>query len=414
LRRMETAMTRLSMLGAVLLLLAGCATMSGQVADGVKPEIATQELDSAELLDVAIVVFDSEPLTDKEVRERGLSEKIRQAEERFIPIHLKSTMQRTGYWGVVRVVPAETDAHVQVHGTIIHSDGEQLKLLIQAYDSRGEQWFKKTYSKKLEPSDYRNLAPGTNDPFQDVYNTIANDLADHRNQLSAEELRQIQQVSELRVAQDMAPDAFRGYLSNNKDGSYSLVRLPVDNDPMLKRVKAVQVRDDMLLDTINSYYEVYYNDLWQPYTDWRKLYLEELTALKEVEKQALTRQVLGLAAVVGGVLLSSSNNNVANSGLPGVMVVGGAAAIYSGFEKRQETKIHKDVIEELSVSFASEAEPLVVEVVGETVRLTGSAEEQYRKWRAMLRDIYASETGLPLAADRDDTKQSADSPSVTR
>lgn len=407
-------MRRLSMLSAALLLIAGCATMRGEVADGVKPKIATQELDSSELLDVAIVVFDSEPLTDKQMRELGLSEEIRQAEERFVPIHLKYTMQRTGYWGSVRVVPAETDAHVQVHGTIIHSDGEQLSLLIQAFDSRGVQWFKKTYSKTLKTADYRNLAPGTNDPFQDLYNTIANDLAGYRNQLAAEDVRGIQQVSELRVAQDMAPDAFTGYLSRDEEGRYSPVRLPVENDPMLRRVQAVQVRDDMLLDTINSYYEVYYNDLWQPYTDWRKLYLEELSAMKEVEKQALTRQVLGLAAVVGGVLLSSSNNNMANSGLPGVMVVGGAAAIYSGFEKRQETKIHKDVIEELSVSFSSEAEPLVVEVVGETVRLTGSAEEQYRKWRAMLRDIYASETGLPLSAGRDGTQPSDDSPSVTR
>jgi len=127
--------------------------------------------------------------------------------------------------------------------------------------------------------------------------------------------------------------------------------------------------------------------------------------LREVEKDALTRQLLGLAAVVGGVMLSTSNNNMANSNLPGVMVIGGAAAIYSGFEKRAETKIHKDVIEELSISFTSEAEPLVVEVVGETVRLTGSAEEQYRKWREMLRDIYLSETGLPLAADGGSAEQ---------
>ncbi len=194
----------------------------------------------------------------------------------------------------------------------------------------------------------------------------------------------------------MAPDAFAGHLSHDQEGFYSLVRLPVDHDPMLKRVRAVQVRDDMLIDTINGYYESYYNDLWQPYADWRKLYREEMAALNEVKKQALTRQLFGLAAIVGGVLLSTRNNEFSSSNLPEVMVLGGAAAIYSGFQKREETKIHKDVIEELSISFTSEAEPLVVEVVGETVRLTGSAEEQYQQWREMLRDIYASETGLPL------------------
>lgn len=407
-------MKRLGVLFTVLLLLAGCAGLTSEVQRGVKAEVAAQELDSSELLDVAIAVFDSAPLTDKEVRELGLSEEIRKAEERYIPIHLKNTMQRTGYWGAVRVVPDESDAHLQVQGTITHSDGEQLSLAIKAFDSRGVQWLEKTYSEELRPSDYRNLSSGEQDPFQDLYNTIANDLVEHRKQLSNGAVGEIQQVSELRVAGDMAPDAFAGYLDRDKHGVYSLGRLPAADDPMLKRVRAVQVRDDMLLDTINSYYEIYYNDLWQPYGDWRKLYCEEITAMREVEKDALTRQLLGLAAVVGGVMLSTSNNNVANSNLPGVMVIGGAAAIYSGFEKRAETRIHKDVIEELSVSFTSEAEPLVVEVVGETVRLTGSAEEQYRKWREMLRDIYLSETGLPLAADGGNAPQNPASSSGAR
>jgi hypothetical protein len=35
-----------------------------------------------------------------------------------------------------------------------------------------------------------------------------------------------------------------------------------------------------------------------------------------------------------------------------------------------------------------------VEIDGETHELTGSAEVQYEKWRGLLREIYASETGL--------------------
>lgn len=401
-------MSRLCLLLAALMMISGCATMRNEVADGVKPVIATEELESSELLDVAIVIFDSEELTDKQIRELGLSEEIRQAEERYIPIHLKYTMQRTGQWGSVRVVPAASDAHVQVKGNITHSDGERLALDIEAFDARGVKWFKKSYSEKPRLVEYHALSAGEKDPFQDLYNTIANDLLEHRSQLSNDDVLTIQQVSELRIAQDMAADAFAGHLSRDKKGLYSLVRLPVDDDPMLKRVRAVQVRDDMLLDTINSYYEVYYNDLWQPYADWRKFYSEEISAMREVEKQALTRQVLGLASIVGGVLLSSNSKTVSSSNLPAVMVIGGAAAIYSGFEKREETKIHKNVIEELSISFSSEAEPLVVEVVGETIRLTGSAEEQYQKWRQMLRQIYASETGLPLDSAGDDTSLMAE------
>ena len=404
-------MNRLFVLFASLLVLSGCASLSNKVADGVKPIVATQELDSSELLDVAIVIFDSEELTDKEIRGLGLSEEIRRAEERYIPIHLKYTMQRTGHWGAVRVVPAENAAHVQVLGTIIRSDGEQLSLDIEAYDSRGVPWFEKSYTEELGLVDFHGTSPGEKDPFQDLYNTIANDLVEHRSQLPPDAIREIQQISELRTAQDMASDAFSGHLSRNEEGRYSLVRLPVESDPMLKRVQAVQVRDDMLLDTINGYYEIYYNDLWQPYGDWRKLYNEELAALNKVKKQALTRQLLGLVSVIGGVALSTGNSNLSSSNLPGVMVMGGAAAIYSGFQKQEETKIHRDVIEELSISFSSEADPLVVEVVGETVRLTGSAEEQYQKWRDMLQQIYAAETGLPLEPTGDDLGQSGGSDS---
>ena len=402
-------MNRLCVLFLALLVLSACATMQSKVADHVRPMVAAQELDSAELLDVAIVVFDSNELTDKEISELGLSEEIRRAEERYMPIQLKYTMQRTGYWGAVRVVPAPSKAHLQVRGTIVHSDGERLNLEIEAYDSRNVKWFEKTYSEELRLSEYSGIAPEKKDPFQDVYNTIANDLATHRDKLTAEDFRQIQQVSELRAAHDMAPDAFDGHLEVDQDGRFEIVRLPAESDPMLQRVRAIQLRDDMMVDTINSYYEVYYDDLWQPYSDWRKLYNEELVAMKEIKKQALTRQLLGLAAIVGGVAMST-NSNTSSSGLPGVMVVGGAAAIYSGFQKSQEARIHRDVIEELSISFTSEAEPLVVEVVGETVRLTGTAEQQYKQWRQMLREIYASETGFPVAPQNSDMEATSNQP----
>ena len=56
--------------------------------------------------------------------------------------------------------------------------------------------------------------------------------------------------------------------------------------------------------------------------------------------------------------------------------------------------MNRAVIEELGTSFSSEAQPLVIEVEGETLRLTGSAEQQYSRWREILRKIYAREAGL--------------------
>ena len=39
---------------------------------------------------------------------------------------------------------------------------------------------------------------------------------------------------------------------------------------------------------------------------------------------------------------------------------------------------------------------LVVDIEGQTAELTGSAEEQFIKWRELLREIYSTETGLPI------------------
>ena len=37
----------------------------------------------------------------------------------------------------------------------------------------------------------------------------------------------------------------------------------------------------------------------------------------------------------------------------------------------------------------------MVEVEGQTRRLTGTAEERYEEWRRLLREIYSGETGTP-------------------
>jgi hypothetical protein len=39
----------------------------------------------------------------------------------------------------------------------------------------------------------------------------------------------------------------------------------------------------------------------------------------------------------------------------------------------------------------------VVEVEGHTLRLTGTAEDQYREWRKLLKQLYLEETGTAAA-----------------
>ena len=160
----------------------------------------------------------------------------------------------------------------------------------------------------------------------------------------------------------------------------------------------------MLVDAINDYYDIYYHDLWEPYANWRKFRQEEVSALRQIEREALAKQVLGVTAIIGAIALGVTTDfetSVRTQPLQELMIAGGAYSMYSGFQTQQEGKINQDAIEELGVSFTSEAEPLVIEVDGKTMHLTGSAEQQYAKWRSLLRQIYAQETGLIPAGNND-------------
>jgi hypothetical protein len=382
-----------------LQLLGGCATLPGnQVADQVAPYMAPREFGDHELLDVSIEVFDPGELPGSKNKQIGLSSEIREAEARFIPVHLKYTLQRTGYWGTVRIVPgADISAEVLVRGKIKHSDGESTVITVEAIDSRNVLWFSKTYAETALPAEHLTIEPEKEDTFQDMFNTIANDLAAYRNRLSPKDIQEIQQVAELSFGREMAPDVYGQYLSPDKKGRLKIVHLPAANDPMLSRVRNIRARDDMLLDTINGYYDAYYIDLWEPYSNWRKFRSEEVTAMREIEKSATTRKVLGAAAIIGAIVLGANSNEdsrIRTSTLQDVLIAGGAYSIYSGMQKSKEVTMNKEVIEELGISFSSEAEPLVIEVEGETIRLTGSAEQQYGEWRQILKQIYARETGL--------------------
>jgi len=384
----------------LLVVLPGCGpTVPGtQVPDRVAPLMAQRELAENELLNVSIVVFDPGRLPENPEQRRGLSPEIREAEARFVPVHLKYTMQRSGYWGAVRVVPNQDNgSEILVKGRIEYSDGESVVLTVEAFDSRNILWFRKTYAETARPFEHNSTEPEKRDTFQDLFNTIANDLAVYRSRLHPQEVEHIRQIAELRFAAEMVPDVYARYLAVDQFNRYHLVHLPASDDPMIDRVRNIRTRDDMLVDAMNGYYEAYYRDLWQPYTNWRKFRTDEVTAMRDLEREALTQQVLGVAAIVGAIALGASGDidtRMRTQTLQEVMLAGGAYAIYSGMQKSEESTINKEAIEELGVSFSSEAEPLVMEVEGDTIRLTGSAEQQYARWRQLLKELYAKESGL--------------------
>jgi len=381
-------------------LLSACAsTVSTHGKDSPQVDLQkiTQELPDEQILDVWIELFDPGELPEKEKDALGLSKEIRDAEARYMPVHLRAVMEKTGYWGAVRVVPYGTEgAEVLVRGTIIESNGEELELSISAEDASGRVWFKKSYKGEVDPQIY-DMLRGDQDSFQMVYRMIANDLVKARNKLTAEEQIAIRRFAKVRFAADMAPDAFASHLELDKKGYYQLNRLPADNDPAFERVLLVRERDFLLVDTLNGHFDNFYIEMEEPYKEWRKARSLETAALREVKKKANTRKILGVAAILGAIAieaLGSSSTKASTGTLRDVMVLGGAVAIKQGMDINAQSPMHQAAIEELGVSFSSEAQPMVVEVDGEVLELTGSAESQYQQWRVLMRELYATETGL--------------------
>jgi hypothetical protein len=387
----------------VLALLSGCSTLGTQrdVSGPVPLNRSVSEIPENQLLDVWVEVFDPGELPANAGDASGLSLDIREAEARYMPEQLRDTMEKTGYWGAVRMVPRGTvGGEVLVSGKILVSDGEQLELDITAQDATGRQWFNAVYETEVPAVVYQSTRQ-RGEPFQSLYNAIANDLAKFRSTLAVEDITTIRRVAELRFAAGLAPDAFAGYLQRSASGEYTIVHLPSQDDPMYRRVQAIRERDFLLIDTLNGHFDNFYREMEKPYNDWRKARSEESAALHEIEKDALKRKLLGIAAIAGAIAIEATGNGNSATGsvLRDTMVLGGVYAIKTGFDKDSETEIHRDAIEELGQSFASEAQPLVVDVEGETHELTGSAEVQYTRWRGLLKQIYTTETGLPGAVN---------------
>ena len=365
------------------------------------------EIPESQLLDVRIEIFDPGKLPSSKNASRGLSEEIREAESHYMAIQLRNAMQQSGYWGAVRVVPAETSGdEVRVTGRILKSNGEELELKIGAIDATGQQWFKeKTFKGAVGADMYKESSKNQIEVFQNVYNKIANALAVHRRTMTSEQVHEIRQVAEMRFAEELAPGTFMGYLRKEKTvltkERFMIDRLPSEDDEMLERVRQVRERDYMLVDTLDIQYEGLYRDMEEVYTGWRKSRLDEMNMIREVDRKKNAEAWKGAGIILAGAILGAAYGQAAgNTGYYNPMIpslVGAAAGVgvakmLEADQIAEEAEINKVALEELGISFAAEVEPIVLEVEGETIKLTGSAKAKHQQWREVLARLYKVET----------------------
>jgi hypothetical protein len=372
----------------------GCASQSA--SDRSTPAIqAAQEIPVEELLDVGITIFDPGlPPEGQQVPDDVFPE-LRKAESRFQAIQLMETMQSTGQWGAVRVLPAgHGTTDLRVSGTILLSTGMKMALDVRAVDARGRVWLEERYRAQANEAVYLGSEVSTRDPFESIYNEISNDLLEVRSKLHAGELQEIRQVSRLEFAANLAPVPFEDYLTTDKKGRTGVKRLPAHGDPMMARVDNIRASENLFIDTLDQNFATFFARMEAPYASWRKYTYEEEKAYKALKRKALTQQILGGLAILGAAL-ADPGSPVASVARDAAMI-GGMAAIHAGIATSREAKIHAEAIRELAASVETELEPIVIEVRGQTLRLSGSAETQYREWQKLMREIWTTETGLPV------------------
>ena len=379
----------------------GCVMHETRPLPQIKAVQASSEIPTEQLLDVGVRLFDANvPKDEKTLEKEHIFPEVRRAEARFIPMQIRNTLEGTGHWGQVRVMPADADAlDVYVSGVIQESTGQRLVVDVTVTDATERTWFRKTYEQIADTRSYKTSNNAPRDPFQNLYSTLANDMLAHRQQLAANDSENVRRVAKLKFASDLAPYAFSDYLNKDKKkGVYQVTRLPAPEDPMIVRMDRIRERDYALLDTINEHYSLFSENMNEPYTNWRRYSYDELESKDEAARSALTRKLLGAAAIVGGLMIGNETGTYAGRAAATGAVFGGAYAVKSGFDKGAEVKMHSDSLKQLGESFQAEVEPMVVEVEGRTLQLQGTAEEQFREWRELLKEVYENETGLPVQA----------------
>ncbi|MSR11058.1 MAG: hypothetical protein EXR84_04565 [Gammaproteobacteria bacterium] len=347
-------------------------------------QLASASLPTSALLDIGVAVFTSTVNAEQTSDANAwLFAEISRKETQYLPYVLRNTLIASNQWGAVRVLP-ENDPSVDllVHGTIFQSDGEVLDLAIRATDSTGREWLNKRYMEVAAMSDYPDttrFTPGRRfdannfiDPFQDVYDLIANDLQAARNAIDAGALAEIQLVAEMLYANDIAPDAFAHTLQINADGTRSVASLPADDDPMRKRIEEIRLRHYLFIDTVDDYYRALYDEMQPAYVLWRRFSLEQI----QIETSDRLREF-------EPANYSDSNNYL---------------SLTQRYDRYKWSKIYEQEFTELASGFNNEIAPAILELNQQVHGLSGSMESQYRQWRGILQDIFSLETGSAPAS----------------
>jgi hypothetical protein len=349
------------------------------------------------LLDVGIPPLgDGLALTDED---DTVFPEVRSAETIYFSNQLAKTMEKSGAWGAIRVVPS-TDVVMDVYitGTILQSDGETLDIEIRVYDTSGRQWLKERHRQVVGKYAYDRRLKTLADAFQNLFTVIANQVLAIREKMSHEEAVRLRQISELRFAREFSPEAFDDYLGEGKSGILKIEKLPAENDFILERISMIRERDNLYVDTMQDYYDAFSREMHRPYQDFRRVSYDSVVKARQLRKRGNRQILAGIAGIVGGIYgRLTSGSWMAFDGSTAAAAVGGYA-LKQGLQNKEKAAEQTDRLAEMGASLDAVIAPQVIALEDRSVTLSGTVQAQYGQWREMLHLIYQQEHTLPGTA----------------
>lgn len=342
---------------------------------------------------MVVPVFDPNIPEDKgRLEKEAIWPELRRTEAVRGAVMLTQKLSDTDAFNGVRTTPdSETSAHFYTLGKIIKSNGEEFDLEIEVVSIEGKRIFQKNYRFTVDEYALEDPRKGKNsDLYEDFFVEIADDIAEKISRISGKELIEVAKVEELRYAEFFEPNFASQYTSTNWLGATEITSYPSSEDPMMRRIASLKVKDQMFIDNLQTDYQDFTDSSNDAYASWQRAAFIETKAAREARNRAAVMGAVGLLAIAGAVAVGNDAGYTDYGSQIGAVVLaaGGAKAIIDAMGDSKQAKAHKETLSELGKSMNAEIAPKVMELEDTQIELKGSAQEQYSSWRSALKRAY--------------------------
>ena len=305
-------------------------------------------------LDIGITISSDIPLQSGTAMEGAF----RETEAQLLGAKQRRVFENAGQWGVVRLYPQPSlIPQLMLDMVVLQSDGRQLRVHAMLTGVHGATLLSDTY---LDYASSEGVLTADNeDPFTDLFHRIHNDVAT-KVALMPESEDYLRQLSFLRYAQQLAPQAFEAYLSREGE-SWQLLRAPAEQDPMYQRISKLREYELLFVDTIDEQLTSALREIDTAYRLWLRASKEQLDWLEKLRARGVNAE-----------------------GLADDSAFARHQAVYAAY---RSLKIHEQELFELVLDLESESRSTALEIEETVVTLEGTLEQQYREWREALAKI---------------------------